>query len=29
VTYKEDAPEVEKNLRQIVERGDYPERLWS
>jgi NDP-sugar pyrophosphorylase family protein len=29
VTYKEDAPEVEKNLRQIVERGDYPVRLWN
>jgi dTDP-glucose pyrophosphorylase len=29
VTYKEDAPEVEKNLRQLVEKGEYPERLWS
>jgi len=29
VTYKEDASQVEKNLRQIVERGDYPVRLWN
>jgi len=28
VTYKDDAPEVEKNLKEIVERGDYPKRLW-
>lgn len=29
VTYKEDAPEVEKNLRELVNKGEYPERLWA
>ncbi|OQY93071.1 MAG: nucleotidyltransferase [Sphingobacteriales bacterium UTBCD1] len=29
VTYKEDAPEVKKNLRYLVSKGEYPERLWS
>lgn len=29
VTYKEDAPEVEKNLNELVRKGEYPERLWS
>jgi NDP-sugar pyrophosphorylase family protein len=29
VTYKEDAPEVEKNLKELVQKGEYPERLWS
>lgn len=29
VTYKEDAPEVQKNLKGLVEKGEYPERLWS
>jgi len=29
VTYKEDAPEVEKNLKDLVRKGEYPERLWS
>ncbi len=29
VTYREDAPEVEKNLRALVSKGEYPERLWS
>jgi NDP-sugar pyrophosphorylase family protein len=29
VTYKEDAPEVEKNLKGLVHKGEYPERLWS
>lgn len=28
VTYKEDAPEVEKNLKQLVHKGEYPKRLW-
>jgi len=28
VTYKEDAPQVEKSLRQMVSNGEYPERLW-
>jgi len=28
VTYKEDAPEVEKNLKDLVRKGEYPERLW-
>ena len=29
VTYKEDAPFVEKSLRQLIQNGEYPERLWS
>lgn len=29
VTYKEDAPEVEKTLKELVRRGEYPDRLWS
>lgn len=29
VTYKEDAPEVEKSLNALVAKGEYPERLWS
>ena len=29
VTYKEDAPEVEKNLTEYVHKGEYPERLWN
>lgn len=29
VTYKEDAPQVEKSLRALIENGEYPERLWS
>jgi NDP-sugar pyrophosphorylase family protein len=28
VTYKEDAPGVEKNLLNLVKNGEYPERLW-
>ncbi|MBC7948100.1 MAG: nucleotidyltransferase [Chitinophagaceae bacterium] len=28
VTYKEDAPQVEKSLNELVGRGEYPERLW-
>jgi hypothetical protein len=28
VTYKEDAPFVEKSLRDLVNRGEYPEILW-
>ncbi len=28
VTYKEDAPGVEKSLRDLVKQGAYPERLW-
>jgi dTDP-glucose pyrophosphorylase len=28
VTYKEDAPQVEKNLKELVSKGEYPERLW-
>ncbi len=28
VTYKEDAPGVIKSLRELVDRGEYPERLW-
>jgi hypothetical protein len=29
VTYKEDAPIVEKSLSELVKKGEYPERLWS
>ena len=29
VTYKEDAPVVEKSLNDLIEKGEYPERLWS
>lgn len=29
VTYKEDAPFVEKSLNDLVQKGEYPERLWS
>jgi Nucleotidyl transferase len=29
VTYKEDAPQVEKSLDELVSRGEYPERLWT
>ena len=28
VTYKEDAPQVEKSLNELVKKGEYPERLW-
>jgi NDP-sugar pyrophosphorylase family protein len=28
VTYKEDAPEVQKNLDELVKGGEYPEKLW-
>jgi dTDP-glucose pyrophosphorylase len=28
VTYKEDAPDVEKRLKELVKNGHYPERLW-
>lgn len=29
VTYKEDAPEVEQSLNQLVNAGEYPDRLWN
>lgn len=29
VTYKEDAPAVEKKLKELIRNGEYPERLWS
>lgn len=29
VTYKEDAPFVEKSLNALIEKGEYPSRLWS
>ena len=29
VTYKEDAPFVENSLQDLVEKGEYPEKLWS
>jgi NDP-sugar pyrophosphorylase family protein len=28
VTYKEDAPGVEISLRNLIKKGEYPERLW-
>lgn len=28
VTYKEDAPFVEKSLNDLIQKGEYPERLW-
>lgn len=28
VTYKEDAPEVEKNIKALVAQGEYPNSLW-
>ncbi|HTQ65636.1 MAG TPA: sugar phosphate nucleotidyltransferase [Puia sp.] len=28
VTYKEDAPEVQKSLHALIKAGEYPERLW-
>jgi dTDP-glucose pyrophosphorylase len=28
VTYKEDAPMVEKSLHALIERGEYPAKLW-
>lgn len=28
VTYKEDAPVVEKSLNELISKGEYPERLW-
>jgi NDP-sugar pyrophosphorylase family protein len=28
VTYKEDAPTVEKDLKVLVDKGEYPQRLW-
>jgi len=28
VTYKEDAPEVERRLTELVSKGDYPKKLW-
>jgi UTP-glucose-1-phosphate uridylyltransferase len=29
VTYKEDAPFVEKSLNDLIKTGEYPEKLWS
>jgi len=29
VTYKEDAPGVEKSLHLLIEKGEYPPILWS
>jgi choline kinase len=28
VTYKEDAPGVERSLHDLIKKGEYPERLW-
>jgi hypothetical protein len=29
VTYREDRPRVVASIRELIQRGDYPERLWS
>jgi hypothetical protein len=29
VTYREDRPRVVESIRQLIARGDYPERLWA
>jgi NDP-sugar pyrophosphorylase family protein len=29
VTYREDRPRVIKNIRDLIARGDYPEKLWA
>jgi hypothetical protein len=29
VTYKEDAPAVEKSLNTLIANGEYPEKLWN
>ena len=29
MTYKEDKPEVVAAIRELIDRGEYPERLWS
>lgn len=29
VTYKEDKPQVTASIRQLIARGDYPDKLWS
>lgn len=29
VTYREDRPRVVESIRQLIARGDYPEKLWS
>jgi hypothetical protein len=28
VTYKEDAPEVQKSLNALIDKGEYPKSLW-
>lgn len=28
ITYREDRPQVIESVRQLIQRGDYPERLW-
>jgi hypothetical protein len=28
VTYREDRPRVVENIRKLIGRGDYPEKLW-
>jgi hypothetical protein len=29
VTYREDRPHVVENIRKLIARGDYPEKLWA
>jgi hypothetical protein len=29
VTYREDHPRVVETIRYLIDRGDYPDRLWS
>jgi hypothetical protein len=28
VTYREDRPIVVENIRKLIAKGDYPEKLW-
>ena len=28
VTYKEDLPELKENIKKLIEKGEYPEKLW-
>jgi hypothetical protein len=29
VTYREDRPQVVESIRQLIAKGEYPEKLWS
>ena len=28
VTYKEDVPELKKNIKELIKKGEYPVELW-